>query len=146
MAERLANRDCRLLTVLGPGGVGKSRLAIQAAREQVDRFEHGVYLVDLASVSAPELLADAILRALPGAPAGGAEPEQQLLSHLSGKQMLLVLDNLEQLQAGAGLLPRLLRAAPRLKLMATSRARLNLREEWLLLGRAGLPPKLTFVA
>ncbi|MCX6031359.1 MAG: BTAD domain-containing putative transcriptional regulator [Chloroflexi bacterium] len=132
IAGLLAESACRLLTVVGPGGVGKTRLAIQAARGQVERFDHGVYLVELAAVNAAGLLAPAILRGL-DVPQGGAtrQAEQQLLAYLRDKQMLLLLDNFEQLLGGVGLLAQLLRAAPRVKLLVTSRVRLNLREEWL---------------
>jgi predicted ATPase/DNA-binding SARP family transcriptional activator len=137
-AARLADPMCRLLTVLGPGGIGKTRLAVQAARKETERFSHGVYLVDLTALASAELLATAILHTL-RVPEHGADPEQRLLDFLRDKHMLLVLDNYEHLLTGSGpermdghgLLNSILAAAPQLKLLVTSRTRLNLRAEWL---------------
>ena len=131
VAERLADPACRLLTVVGPGGIGKTRLAVEAARGQAARFRDGVVFVDLAAVGSPELAAGTLLREL-GAPATGeAEAGPRLAAYLRPKRLLLVLDNFEHLLAAGGLLVDLLHAAPGLKLLVTSRARLNLAEEWL---------------
>ena len=138
LATRLADPACRLLTVLGPGGIGKTRLAVQAARREMERFSHGVYLVDLAPLDSAEFLATAILHTL-RVPERGADPEQRLLEFLRDRQMLLVLDNYEHFLTGSGpdrmdghvLLNSMLAAAPQLKLLVTSRTRLNLRAEWL---------------
>ncbi len=130
IAQRLADPACRLLTVLGPGGMGKTRLAVQAARVATENFAHGVFFADLAPVAAADFLPAAIMRALPLAPSG-ADAQAQLAGFLRDKHLLLVLDNFEHLVAGSDLLSALLRAAPKLKLLATSRVRLNLREEWL---------------
>ena len=139
IAERLADPACRLLTILGPGGMGKTRLAIQAARSEADRFAHGACFVDLAPIASAEQLAEAILRTLQVPSQGATEPDQQVISYLADKQMLLVLDNYEQLLTGPepdrrdgyGLVTKMLGAAPRVKLLVTSRARLNVRAEWL---------------
>ena len=131
VASLLSEAECHLLTILGPGGIGKTRLAIHAAQEQVNRYADGVCYVDLAPVESADLLAVAVLRAL-GAPDYGAEgPEQRLCELLRGKEMLLLLDNFEHLLDGADLLPEMLQSAPGIKLLVTSRERLNLREEWL---------------
>ncbi len=107
IAERLADPACRLLTILGPGGMGKTRLAIQAARGEADRFAHGACFVDLAPVASAEQLAAAILRALQVPAQGATEPDQHILSYLADKQMLLVLDNYEHLlrsqESGTGI-------------------------------------------
>ncbi len=137
IADHLAQRGCRLLTLVGHGGIGKTRLAIQAARNEIDRFNHGVYFVDLAPAAA-DAIASTILHALQVSERG-SEPEQRLLDYLHDKEILLVLDNYEHLVAGAdpaaedgaGFIARLLAAAPHLKLLVTSRTRLNLRAEWL---------------
>ena len=100
IAERLADPACRLLTILGPGGMGKTRLAIQAARSEADRFAHGVCFVDLAPIASAEQLAEAILRALQVPSQGATEPDQHIMNHLADKQMLLVLDNYEHLLTG----------------------------------------------
>ena len=132
IAERLADPECRLLTVLGPGGIGKTRLAVKAAQTQAAHFQDGVWFVDLAAVAAPSDVAGAIARALdaPSSPAG--EPLQHLVAWLRPRPLLLLLDNFEHLLAGVDLLPTLLQRAPQLKLLVTSRERLNLSEEWLL--------------
>lgn len=144
VAERLADPACRLLTITGPGGIGKSRLALAAAAAQVRGFPDGVFYVELTPLNDVHLLPAAILNALPVPPAPLAEPREQLLHFVRDRQLLLVLDNFEHLLAGAELLPELLAVAPRLKLLATSRLRLNLREEWLVpLGGLDVPPDKT---
>ena len=149
LAVCLADPACRLLTVIGPGGIGKTRLAVQGARRETERFSHGVYLVDLAPLASAESLATAILRALQ-VPERGSDPEQRLLGFLRDKQMLLVLDNYEHLLTGPdldpsesyGLLNSMLTTAPDLKLLVTSRTRLNLRAEWLApLSGLDVPPR-----
>ena len=151
IAERLADPACRLLTILGPGGMGKTRLAIQAARSEADRFAHGACFVDLAPIASAEQLAETILRALQVPSQGATEPDQQVMNYLADKQMLLVLDNYEHLLTGPepdrrdgyGLVTKMLGAAPRVKLLVTSRARLNVRAEWLApLEGLGLPEDL----
>ena len=86
--------------------------------------------MDLAAVASADFLAAAIVRALP-IPASGADAQAQLAAFLRDKHLLLVLDNFEHLLEGAELLPKLLAGAPKVKLLVTSRVRLNLREEWL---------------
>ncbi len=134
ISRRLADPGCRLLTVVGVGGIGKSRLAIQTARlaaEQVRMFLHGVTFVPLAGVESADLLVSAIANALNFSFHGRKSPERQLLNYLREKEMLLLLDNYEHLLPETTLLVDILRQAPDVKLMATSRERLNLREEWL---------------
>jgi len=139
VAERLADPACRLLTVLGPGGIGKTRLAIQAARGETERFPHGIYFVDLAPVPSAELLSAAILRTLQVPQHAAAEADQHLLDFVKDKRMLLVLDNYEHLLTGPeperrdgyGLITKMAAAAPQLKLLVTSRSRLNVPAECL---------------
>jgi predicted ATPase/DNA-binding CsgD family transcriptional regulator len=119
--------DHRLLTLTGPGGSGKTRLALAVASEVVDDFRDGVRLVELASLSDPDLVAQAVAQALgvreaPGRPLMGA-----LLEHLEGRKVLLVLDNCEHLiDASATLADTLLRACPQVRILATSREALNI--------------------
>ena len=131
IARRLAAPHCRLLTVVGPGGIGKTRLAIRAAEEHLDQFRDGVCFVDLTPVGSPDLLASIILHTVAPDDHGDTNAKRRLCEKLRDKHMLLVLDNFEHLLEGAVLLPDLLRSAPGLKIVVTSRERLNLRDEWL---------------
>jgi predicted ATPase/class 3 adenylate cyclase len=127
--RRLGQPDCRLLNMVGPGGIGKTRLALQAAAEQIAFFKHGVYFVPLQSVDSAELAVPVIAETIGFAFDGQQPPRLQLFNKLQDKQILLVLDNFEQVSLGGALLSELLQRAPRLKLMVTSRERLNLAEE-----------------
>lgn len=135
IANLLRNSACRLVTLIGPGGIGKSRLALQAAADAAHEglFFEGIYLVQLASVSTPDLLASAIADAIQFALQGPAEPKEQIINHLRNKEALLVLDNFEHLiNGGKQLLTAILTHAPEVKFMLTSRERLNIPQEWLL--------------
>ncbi len=140
LADRLADPACRLITIVGLGGSGKTRLALQAAAAQVGAFADGIHVVPLAQVERPDELLPAIARALGLAPSGADDARAQLAGHLRERELLLVLDNLEQLRAATPELAGLLERAPRLTLLATSRERLGLRGEWTLaLGGLTLP-------
>jgi predicted ATPase/DNA-binding CsgD family transcriptional regulator len=128
---RLANPDCRLLTLIGTGGSGKTRLAIQVAEAAQTLFPHGVYFVGLQPLSSGELLVPTIARTLGISFYGSMPPEQQLYERLHDKSLLLVLDNFEHLLDKAPLVSELLANAPHVKLLVTSREMLNLQEEWL---------------
>ena len=130
LADVLVNPGCRLLSLVGPGGIGKTRLALQAAADQVGAFAHGIYYVPLASVHSVELVIPAIADALKFPFYGRQPPKAQLLDYLREKEMLLVLDNLEHLLEGVGLMSEALQRAPGVVFLTTSRERLNLREEW----------------
>jgi predicted ATPase/DNA-binding XRE family transcriptional regulator len=132
IADRLADPDCRLLTLVGPGGIGKTRLALQAASDRLGQFSDGVFFVSLTPVDSTPLIAAAIASALQISLFGPEDPHIQVANYLRGKHLLLVMDNYEHLLAGVGLLTDLLANAPQLKIVATSRERLNIREEWAL--------------
>ncbi len=137
--ERLL-RDplCRLLTLIGPGGVGKTRLAVEVAEQAQALFTDGIWFVPLAPVASPAAVMAAVADALAFAPRGQVGLQEQLFSHLAGKQALLVLDNLEHLLEAAPLFVEILAHAPNVKLLATSRERLNLHSEWVFVTE-GLP-------
>lgn len=122
----LLQEGADLLTITGPGGIGKTRLALQVAADSLKDFEHGVFFVSLASIVNPDLVAGTIMQAL-GLKIGENQPGLELLkNHLHNKQILLVLDNFEQVIAAAPLLGELLASAPHLKILVTSRAILHL--------------------
>ncbi len=128
--------DVRLITLFGPGGTGKTRLSIQAAQNQADRFPDGIYFVPLSTVTTVDGLVTAILKTLSISYRSADETSlQQLLNFLTGKELLLILDNFEQLvdTNGAELVAEILRNAPRVILLVTSRARLNIQGERLYL-------------
>lgn len=125
----LVRPDVRLLTLTGAPGVGKSRLALEAASTARDMFADGVFLIDLAPLRDPGLILDTITHALRVSAAGGQSLAERLGRYLRSKQIMLVLDNFEHLLNGAPLLSELLAAAPRLKLLATSRIALELSGE-----------------
>lgn len=129
IALQLQDPHCRLLTLIGAGGIGKTRLALQAAAAQIEAFAHGVYFVPLDAINDPALLAPAIAEALRISFYQCDAPEAQLHTYLHEKQLLLLLDNFEHLAAGARFVAQLLAHAPGLKVLVTSRERLNLREE-----------------
>jgi predicted ATPase/class 3 adenylate cyclase/Tfp pilus assembly protein PilF len=121
--------NVRLLTLTGPGGIGKTRLGLQIAAELLDEFPDGVFVVGLSPVSDPSLVASSISQALGVREALGQSLVQSLKDYLRGKQMLLVLDNFEQLLEAAPLVWELLGAAPGLRILVTSRAILHLSVE-----------------
>ena len=140
LLRMLAAPNRRLVTLLGPGGVGKTRLALETAAAAEPMFLNGVWLVPLTGVDHPSALPWAIADAIGLSLAGAGTPEAQLFNFLRQRELLLVLDNFEHLvgQPALDLLVRILQQAPAVKFLVTSRARLNLSAEWLL-DLAGLP-------
>jgi predicted ATPase len=129
VAQLLEEPEVRLVTLTGPGGIGKTRLAIAVAAQVDDRYPQGAAFVPLASVTQPEMVLPHIATSL-GATAEGERPLQDVLvEHIGETPTLLVLDNLEQIVAVAPELDRLLAACPSLQILATSRTVLRLRAE-----------------
>ena len=119
----------RLITLLGPGGVGKTRLALELARQHAGSFQSGAVFVPLESLRESSQIAPAIVDALGLRPPPRQDPQAYALSSLAAEEVLLVLDNFEHLLAGAGLLMELLEASPRLRILATSREPLGFQGE-----------------
>jgi predicted ATPase/DNA-binding SARP family transcriptional activator len=130
LADLLANPACRLISIIGPGGIGKTRLALATAADQSDQFEDGAVFVPLAAQSSADHLAPAIMAALGLPLEGPRDALDQLLIHLRERPVLIVLDNLEHISNGARLLSAILRETTEVALLVTSRERLNLQGEW----------------
>lgn len=150
----LSKPNCRLLSIIGPGGIGKTRLALEAAAQftgsdgpfQPKRFVNGIYFIDVAAATpggtiqetgstarTANVLASAIAEALNISFHGSVDLMRQLLNYLRDKEVLLILDNFEYLVVeGAVILSEMLRNAPHMTLLVTSRERLNLIEEWVI--------------
>jgi serine/threonine protein kinase/tetratricopeptide (TPR) repeat protein len=125
------DRDCRLITLVGAGGMGKTRLSIQVAQQRIAAFVDGVFFAALAPISQPQHIVNAINEALGFNPAGNGTPQEQLIGYLAPRQLLLILDNFEHVLEGAEFVGEILDHAPNVKIIATSREALNLQGEWL---------------
>jgi DNA-binding SARP family transcriptional activator/predicted ATPase/Tfp pilus assembly protein PilF len=132
LGRLLADPHERLITILGPGGVGKTRLAIEAGTTRRDAFLDGVVFVPLGGLPDVTGVLPALAAALHLSLAPDRDPRAQLMDFIRGKELLLILDNFEQLTAGVDLLVDILEETPQVTLLVTSRERLNLRRESLL--------------
>jgi predicted ATPase/class 3 adenylate cyclase len=121
----------RLVTLIGPGGTGKTRLALQSGAELIDRFDDGAYFIDLAPIRDPNSVLAAMLRTIGLNETGDRPLVEDLKNQLRDKRMLLLLDNFEQVTAAAVWVAELIQYCPRLKLLATSREALHVRGEHL---------------
>ena len=130
LGQLLCDPQCLLLTIVGPGGIGKTRLAIETANQYKDHFPDGVWFVSLAALNSPALLVPAIADAVNFRFEVPTNPQTQLLRYLCDKRSLIILDNAEHLLDGVGLFTEILNTCPQVKLLVTSRERLNLLSEW----------------
>lgn len=140
IATWISDQSSRLLTLTGPPGTGKTRLALQAATSLNDEFNHGVYFVSLATVCDPEFVSMAIANTLGIQEVAGQSLQTRLKNYLHEKHMLLLLDNFEQVIQAASFVVDLLAAAPGVKMMVTSREGLRVSgEQELLVPALALP-------
>ena len=130
ISEQLDQMDCRLLTLVGPGGIGKSRLALEVAKRHLSDFQQGVYFVNFVSGRSPDIV-NTIANVIDLRSRHDRTPSEELIQYLQDREILLVLDNFDYLIEHANVLSQILSGAPSVKMMVTARERLNLQEEWL---------------
>jgi predicted ATPase/DNA-binding SARP family transcriptional activator len=130
--ERLQDPACRLLTLLGPGGMGKTRLSIQAAHRVNGAFPDGIFFIPLSPLSSPTSLIYSVADILQFSFYSNREPLEELLDYLREKKMLLLMDNFEHLLEAADFLQQVLETASSVKFLVTSRERMNLKGEWII--------------
>jgi predicted ATPase/transcriptional regulator with XRE-family HTH domain len=131
ITKQLLEPVCRLLTLTGPGGIGKTRLSIEVARQLEAHFADGVYFISLAGIGMSDSMLSVIANVLGLGFSGPADPIVQLTSFLRKKQILLVFDNMEHLLEGGSLLGEILQQTQHVKMIVTSREQLRLQWEWL---------------
>ena len=127
----LDNGDCSLLSLVGPGGIGKTRLAIEVASRNIDKFSDGVFFIPLAPLSNPDNIVTSVANSLGLHLSNEGTPREQLLNYLRERKVLLVLDNFEHLLDGVDIVADMLITCAQIKILVTSREALNLQEEWI---------------
>jgi len=129
LTRLVKNPQVRLLTILGPGGMGKSRLATEIGLKHLDTFSDGTYMVELAPLNAPANIPAAIADAVNYPFKEGTDHKAQVITYFENKHVLLILDNFEHILQGAGIVNEILDIAPKAKILVTSREKLNLTAE-----------------
>jgi predicted ATPase/DNA-binding SARP family transcriptional activator len=130
IARLLSRPDCRLLTLVGLSGMGKTRLALEAARTQAEHFSHGVFWVSLAALQSADFLIPTIAEAVGLTLHAGDTPSRQLLTYLAAKRLLLVLDSFEHVLTSVEVVSAILAHTPGVSVLVTSTERLSLQGEW----------------
>ena len=131
VVQQILDPACRLLTLTGPGGVGKTRLAVEVARRLESSFTDGIFFLAMAGVEQPESIVPVIADSIGLVFSGPADPMIQLVQALRKQKLLLVLDNMEHLIAGSSVLGDLLQEIPGLRMLLTSREPVHLQWEWI---------------
>lgn len=126
LRDLLIDPSRRLVTLVGTGGVGKTRLALEVARAQLDQFRDGIFFVPLAALKSPDYILSAVASSLNFTFYGTSEPKEQILDYLIGKELLMVLDNFEHLLAAAPFVSEALATSSHLNVLVTSRVPLHL--------------------
>jgi predicted ATPase len=122
----LSDARNRLITIVAPGGMGKTRLSLEAAGQMIPLFQQGLYFVALDRVSSADLIVQAVAEVLPISLSSNEDPKSRIVGYLQDKKILLVMDNFEHVLDGATFVQDILKAAPRVQVLATSRVKLNL--------------------
>ncbi len=131
ISKLLAKADCRLLTIDGLGGTGKTRLVLELAEQQQNFYKSKVYFIALADLNSQEQILNHIAQSLELKLSPSTEAIKQITEHINDQKMLLILDNFEHLLEFSDIVSSLIRATNNLKIVVSSRARLNLQAEWL---------------
>jgi predicted ATPase/DNA-binding CsgD family transcriptional regulator len=129
LMELIENPDVRLISIIGPGGMGKSRLSLEFGHQISASYAHGAVFIDLTTITSPDDISLAILEALGLTISGNQSPLDMLVNFCADKQILLIVDNFEHVLQGAGQLAELLKSAPDIAVIVTTRERLNLQVE-----------------
>lgn len=125
----ISDSSNRLITIVAPGGMGKTRLSLEAAEQMVESFRQGLYFVALDRITSAELIVQAVADVLPISLSSNEDPKSRILDYLHDKRILFVMDNFEHVLDGARFVQDILTTAPQVQILATSRIRLNLTGE-----------------